>query len=346
MSGPATSFPVDLRQGVIWAYRYFLGREPGSEAEVAAHLGHSTAQSLRLAFMAAAGYRALAGPTAVATPLDAVVDHFRPFATEPPMPGSWRNFLGVQTRCSFLPAICEAWEGTVLAAPGRGVSGVHDEAEWLGTLRAVLDARGRFVLVELGAGWAPWMVSAGVAAQRLGIGDMLLIGVEGSAGHVAFMRQHLLDNGFDPQAHRLVHGVVGTTGGVARFPRLAQPKDDYGSEADFSRVGSTAEMEEVPVIPLETLLADVPRVDILHCDIQGMEGEVFRSAQAVVDRKVARVVIGTHSRTVEGELQAQFSARGWRLEADSACTLEQSPGGELVLSLDGTQVWHNAALAG
>ncbi len=310
------------------------------------HLVHRTPQSLRSAFIGTAEYGGLAGRPPAAAALAAVVDRFRPFSAEPPDAGGWRNFLGVQTRCSFLPAVCEPWAGTVLAAPGEGVSGVHDEAEWLGTLRAVLEARGRFVLVELGAGWAPWMVSGGAAARRAGIGDMLLIGVEGSAGHVAFMRQHLQDNGFDPALHRLVHGVIGTTDGVAYFPRLAQPKDDYGSEADYGRVGNAVEMEEVPTISLPTLLADVARVDILHCDIQGMEGQVFRAAQAVVDEKVARVVVGTHSRAVEGELQAQFSARGWVLEADMACAYQQVPGGALVLSHDGTQVWYNARLAG
>jgi FkbM family methyltransferase len=343
MSGQNSPFPLNLREGVIWAYRHLLGREPNSEADVTAHLVH-TAQSLRSAFMNSAEYRALSGQTPTAAALAALVDQFQPFATEPPVPGSWRDFLGVQTRCSFLPDICLPWAGTVLSAPGRGISGVHDEAEWLGTLRSVLEARVRFVVVELGAGWAPWLVSGAKAAERVGIQDLLLIGVEGSVGHVAFMRQHMLDNGIDPARHRVVHGVVGIKDGIAYFPKLAQPKDNYGAEANYSRADNAAEMDEVPSISLPTLLADVTRVDILHCDIQGMEGEVFRAAQATVNAKVARVVVGTHSRAVEGELQAQFSANGWLLEADAACQYVQVPGGTLLLSLDGTQVWRNPRL--
>ncbi len=344
MSNGSFTFPVNLREGIIWAYRHLLGREPNSEADIAAHMVH-TAQSLRSAFISTAEYRVLNGQTPNAAALAAVVDRFQPFATEPPVSGSWRDFLGAQTRCSFLPDICLPWAGTVLSAPGRGISGVHDETEWLGTLQSVLEAHGRFVVVELGAGWAPWLVSGAKAAKRVGLHDLLLIGVEGSVGHIAFMRQHMLDNGIDPARHRVVHGVVGTNDGLARFPRLAQPKDNYGAEADYSCVSDGAEMEEVPSISLPTLLADVPRVDILHCDIQGMEGEVFRAAQTTLDERVARVVVGTHSRSLEGELQAQFSARGWLLEADAACQYIQVPGGELVLSLDGTQVWRNPRLA-
>ena len=377
-----SAFGFNMREGVIWAYRHLLGREPGSEAEIAFHLRNvgSSATKLRDVFMLSSEYQASHGPAShspaadstasnapasngpasngpasngqtahgpvpVGAALAEVVAPFQPFATEPPEPGSWRDFLGVQTRLSFLPDTCLPWSGQVLVPPGQGFSGVHDEPEWLGTLRSVLEARDRLVVVELGAGWAPWLVASATAAKRLGIQDILLVGVEGSAGHVAFMREHMRNNGIDPERHRVMHGVVGVEDGTAYFPKLTNPRDDYGAEADFGRAGDGAAMEEVPTYSLQTLLADIPRVDILHCDIQGVEAEVFRAAQDVVDAKVSRIVVGTHSRAVEGELQAQFSARGWILEADSACDFVQMPGGAVVLSHDGTQVWRNTRLA-
>ena len=33
-----------------------------------------------------------------------------------------------------------------------------DTLEWVGALRAALEASGTFTMIELGAGWAPWCV--------------------------------------------------------------------------------------------------------------------------------------------------------------------------------------------
>ena len=335
-------FSVNMREGVIWAYRHLLRREPGSESDVAFHLGH-TAETLRDAFVSSPEYRALTGAGPVTAGLLTVLDRFRPFSTERPSPGMWRNFLGVQTRCSFLPPDCAAWAGRVFGPPGMGgISGVHDEAEWLGTLIAVLQAAERLTVVELGAGWAPWLVNTAVAARRFGIRGLTLVGVKGSLGHV---RQHFLDNGIEPDQHRLIHGVVGLQDGRAYFPRLDVPAHRYGDEADFSGGQQTAEMDEVSSFSLESLLIGLPPVDLLHCDIQGMEAEVFRAGRAIMNERVRRAVIGTHGRAVEAELHRDFSNAGWVMEADAACMFTQV-GTAMVLLLDGTQVWRNPRLAG
>lgn len=53
-----------------------------------------------------------------------------------------------------------------------------------------------------------------------------------------------------------------------------------------------------------------PRVDILHSDIQGAESEVFHHAISLLNERVRRVVVGTHTRKIEGELMDLFSANG------------------------------------
>src|SRR5258708_36888539 len=101
-----------------------------------------------------------------------------------------------------------------------------EPAEWIGTLRSVLEAQQRFTVVELGAGWAPWLVAGHNAARRKGIAEIHLMGVEGSPDHIDFMHQNFHDNGINPAAHRLIYGVVGTTDAGARFPRLDRPDID------------------------------------------------------------------------------------------------------------------------
>jgi hypothetical protein len=102
-------------------------------------------------------------------------------------------------------------------------------------------------------------------------------------------------------------------------------------------------MEDVPSLSLATLLADVPRVDILHCDIQGMEAAVFEAGREIVDQRVRRVVIGTHSRDIEARLLDLFAAMGWDLEDETACRLVAARNA-MHLVVDGNQVWSNPKL--
>lgn len=347
--------PSTIREAVVWAYRLLLGREPNDQAAIDAHLGHNSVASLRAAFMATPEFRqahpASSATAPAVTPDEAaVIDRFQPFFQAPAPAGSWCDFLGVRTRCAFLP---DGYDGlspfAMQGPPGSAGGPLHDKEEWVGTLRSLLEARDQLVVMELGAGWAPWLVGAAVAAARVGISDVRLIGVEGSAGHVGFMDQHMRDNGVNPAAHRLIHGVAGPSDGIARFPRLAEPRNDYGSQADYGAAspgGSAAapDIEEVPCYSLDTLLAGLDRVDLLHCDIQGMEGAVFAAARAVVNAKVRRVVIGTHSRAVEAELMEIFAGLGWILEDETVCRLHQAGDGSLHLLADGCQVWRNPGL--
>ena len=352
---PAQPPPPTIRDAVVWAYRLLLGREPDDQAAVDVHLGHGSVASLRAAFMETPEFKqscpatTAAAAAAVTADEAAVIDRFRPFFHGPAPAGSWFDFLGVRTRCDFLPSGYDGLSPFAMqGSPGSASGPLHDKEEWVGTLRSVLEARNRLVVMELGAGWAPWLVGAAVAARRVGITDVRLIGVEGSAGHVRFMDQHLRDNGIDPGAHALIHGVAGPADGIARFPRLSDPRNDYGSQAEMAGSAppgaAAADMEEVRCYSLETLFKDVDRVDLLHCDIQGMEGAVFAASRQVVNAKLRRAVIGTHSRAVEAELMATFSGEGWMLEDETACRLHQAADGVFHLLADGCQVWRNPRL--
>ncbi len=337
----ATRFPVDMREGIIWAYRLLLEREPNNEQAVMFHEAeHYSVSTLRTAFRECAEYRAAHSTTALLAASAAVIARFEPFCDKPAPTGSWHDFLGVRTRCSFLPDAYMAISGIVQGPPGSANGPIHDLPEWIGTLQSVLEAQSQMTVVELGAGWAPWLVASANAAARIGIHDVRLIGVEGSSGHVAYMRQHFIDNGVDPDAHALHHAVVGSYDGIAHFPKLLEPNNTYGSQASDASDDSP-DMEDVSCITLQTLLEPVLRVDLLHCDIQGAEAAVFRHGQEIVDKRVHRLVIGTHSRDVEADLLNLFGSLGWVLEAESVCQLVQTKDGMFSLAVDGTQVWRN-----
>ena len=56
-------------------------------------------------------------------------------------------------------------------------------------MRAVREASGSFVCVELGAGWGPWLVSS-ASAKHLGISNILLIGVDADRRNLEFTKTH------------------------------------------------------------------------------------------------------------------------------------------------------------
>ena len=290
----------------------------------------------------------------------------------PVEPGFVIDFLGVKTRSSYICGLPQ--EGAVVGYPiPAGIQG--NAIEYAGVLRAVLEAEQQVVAVELGAGWAPWLVTAARAAALRGIDQVNLVGVEGCKEHCEFMVTHFLDNGLEPEHHRLIHGVAGILDGMAHFPVLADPAANYGARAlaDQSPAGTdnangsllrrltrkswrmarqgiktaiTGSNGTVQVrrYSLPTLLGPFAKVDLVHVDIQGDEYDVLASARRVLKEKVKRLVIGTHGRDIEQKLLDELASQSMVLESDEACHFMQHHD-RMVLQHDGCQVWRNPALS-
>jgi len=268
-------------------------------------------------------------------------------------PGFITNFLGGLTDVKFVPGI-DSLSGAVEGYPIPG--NFHGETlEWVGTLRSVRDAHDSFTMLELGAGWAPWCVIGYLAAKQCGIERIKVIGVEGDAGHVKFMRETFAANGIEPDVGEAIFGVVGVADGDALFPKANDASRVYGGLAAFSdaeRVtGAFADftkhlaplveaLEHVPCFSLATLMRDFQQVDLIHCDIQGAEGNLFANIIGLISAKVKRVVIGTHSFEVDRHLACVFPRNGWDLEGITACVMRDE--GRPVIVRDGVQVWRNA----
>ena len=162
-------------------------------------------------------------------------------------------------------------------------------------MRAVREASGSFVCIELGAGWGPWLVSSAFAAKHLGISNILLIGVDADHRNLEFMKTHFCDNGLDYRQHKFFHATIG---GRDAWPFF------------WNRDGAR-------LMSLKTLLHDLPVVDLIHCDIQFAESRAFAAGIKEVTKRVRRVVIGTHSRKIEDELIETFRAWSWFLEYET-----------------------------
>ena len=68
--------------------------------------------------------------------------------------------------------------------------------------------------------------------------------------------------------------------------------------------------EELPMISLAAASEDHDRIDLLHIDIQGGEADLIRDSVSLLDRKAAYIVVGTHSREIEGRIFGTLRAAG------------------------------------
>ena len=216
-------------------------------------------------------------------------------------------------------------------------------------LRAVELAQDRFTMIELGCGWGCWMNNTGVAARRRGLA-VTLIGIEGDPGHSVYANEATAANGFDPADVTLHHGIAAAHSGRALFPRQALGVADWGLEPIFDATPEQIDeavqsgaCDALPMLSLAELIGERRRIDLLHVDIQGGEAALIAGTLELLTERVAVLLIGTHSRQIEGELFERLLKAGWVLEIERPAILSVNAAGPTV-TVDGVQGWRNPAL--
>lgn len=255
------------------------------------------------------------------------------------------NFLGVLINPDHFGTLLTACRGLVEEIP-IPTNWHADMTEWGAALRAVDLARDCFTMIELGCGWGCWMNNTGVAARRAGL-SVHLIGVEGDANYIGYARAATAANGFLPSQVELHRGIAAAVGGIALFPRQDRSGGNWGlepvfgaSDAQIDEAIRTGSHDAVKMIPLSDLVAAHDKIDLLHADIQGGEAALVAEALPTLTENVAYLVIGTHSRQIEGRLFDMLLGDGWRLEIERPAILTVSPD-KVGVGIDGVQGWRN-----
>ena len=206
---------------------------------------------------------------------------------------------------------------------------------------AAARAQDPFTVVELGAGYGPWLVFAHAAMQRTRPAATRLFGVEMHEEHVERMRRHFVNNGLDPAEHTILHGAIGERDGRAHYVPDPDPGEAYGHAV---RRRETHGAVEVPRVSLATLLEPLPWVDLMHVDVQGEEERILAPSMQVLGARVARLVVATHDGGIHRRLRKLFLRKGWRVVADHGVrSREHTPFGTVVF-LDGMLGFVNPAL--
>ena len=260
--------------------------------------------------------------------------------------GQITNFLGVHVNVRFFSGM-QDMGGTVEGIPH--ICNFHAEVtEWAAALRAVDLSKNTFTVCELGAGFGCWMVNTAVAAKKRGL-IVKAIGVEADEEHARWMAEHCAQNGISSDEFIAIRAIAGPHDGVALFPVVDDSSATYGLEPRFFHREETARaalesgrFTKLPMVSADTIFGHSERIDLLHIDIQGGEADFIRSALSILQQRVAYIVIGTHSRSIEGQIIADLTAAtGWDLEIEKPCDF-YLPG--LHTHQDGLQAWRNIRL--
>jgi hypothetical protein len=344
------------RSFIEQAYNVLLGRFPENDDVIAFH--QSVADPLELIRNIARSDESLArtGLSAVApnpflhfnSSLDAAsmvlanIDHDRR-----PRSGYYVNFLGVAVPIEVFDFLHDK-DGLLDEVPLP--ANYHaDMAEWAAALRAI-DLAGstsdRFTMVELGSGWGCWMANTGVTAKRRGL-NIEVLGVEGDPKHIAMCDHTMAANGIVGNEYSVVRGVAAANSGFALFPTRVGNEERWGTEPIFGVSGAEAERavasgmyEQLEMKPLGEVIGDRERIDLLHLDIQGGEGDLVRDTLDVLKEKVAYILIGTHSRMLEGRLMDILLGQDWALEIERPAIFSLV-NGTPITTVDGVQGWRN-----
>jgi hypothetical protein len=265
------------------------------------------------------------------------------------------DFLGILTDFRFhvLSGIDPSTVGgahmqTALPAIGGGANaeGWFEAVNWLDAARS---ARGKYVMVTLGAHYGAQAVGAYRAVQLLNPMACKLVAVEPEPENCAWMLEHMRTNGVDPDAHWLIPMAISDSNEPMYFPVGAPGTGANNSYATneaaarqqyvetFIREGRTedalrnlimhnttgiekdllpgcdamAEIKLLSCVTLKDVIGPFDRVDYLESDIQQSEILVFPPCIDLLRKKVRRIHIGTHGLDVHESLHKLFVDHGW-----------------------------------
>lgn len=339
---------------VVQTFRALLGRDPESQAVVQELTKHNDLETLISAVANSPERETInkIGPfwnyTASFDLIATVLRHEnknRSFVE-----GHRVNYLGTAVNVSkFCPDLNLE---NIVEPPILPANWHTDIAEIAAALRAVELADQKFTMMELGCGWGCWMNITGRAARALGKTPHL-IGVEADSGHIEFANESMQTNGFRVDQYTLYRGIAAAYDGFAYFPKQERSGVQWGlspifnpTEEQLERLKAGGSFDELPMISLARAATVAPdqKCDLLHIDIQGGEADLIEQSQEFLSKHVAYMVIGTHSRALDGKIIALLNnSETWELEVERP-TLFTIRNGKMNTYVDGVQGWRNRQL--
>lgn len=237
--------------------------------------------------------------------------------------------------------------------------------EWLELLKSVENAKNNFVFVELGAGFGKWSARAYKACLLNNINNIKLIVVEGEPQHAQWLKEHLAYNNVPRDSIIFEEALISNYDGTGEIMvydgsnALQTPKNWYGqshispANKEDILVRDTYLGKELLVdrwgigrvvcntITIETLLKTIPIVDLLNMDIQGSEYISIHKSLEVINTKVKKLYVSTHSPEIDNLLYNMMASQNWKQQRVYPLFYEGATEFGYIKFGDGVQVWEN-----
>jgi hypothetical protein len=285
----------------------------------------------------------------------AVFDGIEPFSGTVPT-GYMVDFLGILTDARFremfgvdAKTTGGAHVNTEIPTLGHGAGNGEDWIERVNWFAAAREARGRFVMITLGACYGAQAVGSIRALQLVNPMPYKVVAVEPVPENYAWTARHLRDNGIDPDEQWLLQTAISDRNAPVLFPvgapgtgaqncvstNEAAMREVYADELIAAGRAEEAlrnllventtgitkalvpghdfmgEIKFVSAVTLRDLVGPFDVVDYLESDIQQSEIVVFPPYMDLLKRKVRRIHIGTHGKDVHWTLHDMFQQQGW-----------------------------------
>lgn len=253
--------------------------------------------------------------------------------------------------------------------------------EWLELLKSVENAKNNFVFAELGAGFGKWSARAYKACLLNNISNIKLIVVEGEPQHNQWLREHLMYNNVPIDSIIFKEALISNYDGTGEivvsngiylnaplFPmyrnnlqlvKVQTPKNWYGqfhapsAKKEDILIRDTYLDKELLVdrhgmgrvvcdtITIETLLKTIPVVDLLNMDIQGSEYDSIHKNLEVIETKVKKLYVSTHSIKIDNLLYNMMASLNWKCTHAYPYQFQGDTEFGYIKFGDGVQVWEN-----
>ena len=171
--------------------------------------------------------------------------------------------------------------------------------DWIACLLAAYLANDKFRVIELGAGYAQWSVTAALAFKQLcTVGDISITALEADQEHFEWMQEHVTTNTLQltQLKNSLLHAAAGEDGEVS-FPILDDPSKVYGASYVETNQKNSHRYNRVISMSLKSVFELDEQndcVDLLHIDIQGAEKELLENHTWTKQPIVKLILLGTH----------------------------------------------------
>ncbi|MBT3534997.1 MAG: hypothetical protein HN478_14030 [Rhodospirillaceae bacterium] len=272
--------------------------------------------------------------------------------------GCFPNFLGVMTEQLFVEDYAPSnhllsVNGAANLTPAPTFDDGEVFFEQAAIHKAVMEARDKFVMFELGGGYAARTVDAHAALQQHNPMPNKFVVVEAEPTHFEWALRHMQTNGMDPEDHWMINALVGTDNEPKIFllgegfygnsivsqndieQMITNLRGDLTPADVLRRLMLTARcgvqqpynMEDgtrhfdfgfVSSVPLKDILQPFDYVDLMDVDIQGAERFVLPGSMAAINKKVRRIHLATHGDDLHKDMWDLFFEHGWMCETDFA----------------------------